>query len=134
MIVLLFLLFIFAEVLYSVKRIESTSEVVKATPSRYRVIHLMFDQCENNVSSLVNLSNPMKDPWFVELSGVIEKRLLTITVVMNLKMMKNSRMINHLQCIHQWTMVFKSKSYSSSARSVVTNIFYSSKQALFEKN
>ena len=95
MIVLLFLLFIFAEVLYSVKRIVSTSEVVNATPSRYRVINIMFDQCENNVSALVNLTNPMKQPWFVELSGVIEKEMLTITVVMNVKMMKNSKRINH---------------------------------------
>ena len=57
--------------------------------------HIMFDQCEHDLKKLVHLTNPMKQPWFVELSGVIEKEMLTITVVMNVKMMKNSKRINH---------------------------------------
>ena len=60
-----------------------------------RVTHILFDQCEHDMKKLVHLTNPMKQPWFVELSGVIEKEMLTITVVMNVKMMKNSKRINH---------------------------------------
>ena len=53
-------------------------------------------RCEHSVEVLASLTNPMTQPWFVELSGVIENEMLTITVVMNVKIMKNSSIINHL--------------------------------------
>ena len=94
MIVLPFLLFVFAEVQYSVKRIKSTSDIVN-TVIPYRFNDIIINQCEHSMEVLTNLTNPMTQPWFVELSGVIENEMLTITVVMNLYVMKNSSMINH---------------------------------------
>ena len=62
----------------------------------YRFNDIIINQCEHSVEVLANLTNPMTQPWFVELSGVIENEMLTITVVMNVKIMKNSSIINHL--------------------------------------
>lgn len=91
-----FSLLVIAEILYSITRIESTSEALDNAVIPYRFNDIIINQCEHSVEVLANLTNPMTQPWFVELSGVIENEMLTITVVMNVKIMKNSSIINHL--------------------------------------
>lgn len=94
MIPLPFLLLVISEFLYSITRIESTPSGVDTGTIPFRFHDIGMNQCEHNVEMLANLTNPITEPWFVELSGVIEKEMLTITVVMNVRVMKNNSIIN----------------------------------------
>ena len=73
---------------------------------------VMFNQCEHSVDTLAKLTNPMTEPWFVELSGVIEGKMLTITVIMNLWIVSNKNKINH----YNYKLFINGKWYSNQNR------------------
>lgn len=95
MISFIFSLFVATEVLYLLSKIHTDSVEIDNTRISYRPNDLIVNECEYSVEMLSSLTNPMTEPWFVELSGMIEKDILTITVIMNVKVMKNRNVINH---------------------------------------
>ena len=79
MISFIFSLCVVTEVLYLLSRIHTDSVEIDNTRISYRQNDLIVNECEHSVEMLSGLTNPMTEPWFVELSGMIEKDILPIT-------------------------------------------------------